>query len=385
MNYVRTNNIKIPLSRPDISKADKEAVLSVLNTPHLSLGPKVREFEEKIAHYIGAKYAVAINSATSGLHLIIRALGIQGGDEVITTPFSFISSANCILYERAKPVFVDIDPLTLNIDPYNIEKAITKRTKAILAVDVFSHPAEWDKLQRIARKHKLKLIEDSAEALGSEYNGKKCGNFAEAGVLSFYPNKQITTGEGGVIVTDNKKIAGLCKSMANQGRRIKDSNWLDHARLGYNYRLSDINAALGIAQLSRIKEIIKKRTGVARMYNEKLRKIPGIIVPYVGPKVKISWFVYVIRLSGAYSRKDRDNIIRKMAKKGIQCSNYFRPIHLQPFYKEALGYKRGSFPICEAVSDRTIALPFYNNLKEKEVHYVAYNLREALANVKKAD
>jgi perosamine synthetase len=383
MNYSTKNKIKIPLSSPDISGNDKSAVLGVLSTPYLSLGPKVKEFEKRMASYIGIKYAAAVNSATSGLHLIIRALGIKDGDEVITTPFSFIASSNCILYERAKPVFVDIDPLTLNINPSRIEKAITKKTKAILAVDVFGYPAEWNRLREVSSKHKLRLIEDSAEALGSEYKGKKCGTFADAAVLSFYPNKQMTTGEGGVIVADDKKIIDLCRSMANQGRRIKGSSWLEHVCLGYNYRLSDINAALGIAQLSRIKEIMRKRAKVARMYSERLKLVPDIILPYKGHQAKISWFVYVIRLSDAYSINDRDNIIRKMSKKGIQCSNYFKAIHLQPLYKKIFGYKKGSFPVCEAVSDRTIALPFYNNLKEKEIKFVVDNFKEALLYVKK--
>jgi perosamine synthetase len=245
--------IKIPLSNPDIVRKDIEYVVKVLETANLSLGPKLPEFENKIADYVGAKYAAAVNSGTSALHLIIRALEIKDNDEVITTPFSFISSANCVLFERGKPVFVDIDPLTLNIDVNLIEKKITKRTKAILAVDVFGHPAEWKSLKRIGKKHNLKLIEDSCEAIGAEYRGKKAGTLGDAGAFAFYPNKQITTGEGGIIVTNNKALADLCRSMRNQGRDSR-GGWLSHKRLGYNYRISDINCALGIAQMRRIRE-----------------------------------------------------------------------------------------------------------------------------------
>jgi len=380
---------KIPLARPNITNLDRRTVLEVLETPYLSLGPKLKEFERKIAKYVGVKYAVAVNSGTSALHLIVRALGIKGGDEVITTPFSFIASANCILFEKAKPIFVDIDEKTLNIDPDKIENKITKKTKAILAVDVFGHPADWDKLKKIAKKYKLKIIEDSAEALGAEYSlaslpqakRRKCGSFGDAAVFAFYPNKQITTGEGGMVVTNNRSIAELCRSMRDQGRQ-KGGGWHFYSRLGYNYRLSDINCALGIAQMNRIKEILKKREKVANMYNEKLRDFPALEIPYIGPNIKMSWFVYVVRLNKKYSQKDRNKIIKEMSKRGIQTSNYFPCIHLQPFYRKMFGYKLGDFPIAESVSQRTIALPFYNNLKEKEIDYVVKNLKEIVTKLK---
>lgn len=433
--------INIPLARPDITEAEIEAVVAVLRTPHLALGPKLKEFENAIAEYAGVCHAVAANSGTSALHLIMRALGIGDGDEVITTPFSFISSSNCILFERAEPVFVDIEPRTLNIDPEWIEAAITPRTKAILAVDVFGHPADWDELERIANKHGLKLIEDSAEALGAEYNSRelrvrsresktldqrtenkfqwrKAGSFGNAGVFAFYPNKQITTGEGGVIVTDDAELACLCRSMANQGRGLlcgiaEDGNtpqgaeaiadfgsrnadwenrctkkktqgesdgWLQHERLGYGYRLSDINCALGIAQLERIDEILAKRERVAGMYNERLEEIDGVETPYVAPNVRISWFVYVVRLTDPYTREDRDHTLQCLRETGIGCSNYFQPIHLQPFYRERYGYKESGFPITEGISSRTIALPFHNNLTEEEVDYVVSNLEDILKN-----
>lgn len=368
--------MEIPLARPDITELERKAVLEVLNTPNLSLGPKLEEFEKKLAEYAGVKYAVAVNSGTSALHLIVKALGIKEGDEVITTPFSFIASANCILFERARPVFVDIEPKMLNIDPARIEERITDRTKAILAVDVFGHPADWDRLQEIADKHNLKLIEDSAEALGAEYKGKKAGSFGDAAILAFYPNKQITTGEGGMILTNDEEIASLCRSLRNQGRG-EGGGWLQHERLGYNYRLSDINCALGVAQLARIDEILAKRERVAQMYNQRLKEIDGVEIPYVSPKVKMSWFVYVIRLSEEYSREDRDRILQELKRRGIGCSNYFQPIHLQPFYRE-LGYREGDFPVTEGVAARTIALPFYNNLSEREIDYVASNLKSLL-------
>ena len=373
--------MQVPLSRPDITEKEIESVNEVLKTPYLSIGPKIVEFEKKIADYVGAKYAIAVNSGTSALHLIIRALGIKEGDEVITTPFSFISSANCVLFERAKPVFVDIDPKTLNIDSKQIEEKIGDKTKAILAVDVFGQPAEWDKLQRIAKKYNLKLIEDSAEATGAEYKGVKAGSFGDAGVFAFYPNKQITTGEGGVIVTNNEKMAKLCRSMRNQGRGEGD-DWLQHERLGYNYRISDINCALGIAQLERLDEILEKRETVAQMYNERLKDMEGAKIPYVAPQVKMSWFVYVMQLDDNYTKEDRNGILQKLKEKGIGCSNYFPPIHLQPFYREIFGYREGDFPVTEKVSKSTIALPFYNNLTEEQIDYVYQNLKEILGEIR---
>ena len=319
--------MQVSLSKPDISERERNAVLKVLWTPHLSIGPKIKEFEERIAQHTGVKYAIVVNSGTSALHLIIRALGIIEGDEVITTPFSFIASANCILFERAKPVFVDVDPETLNIDPECIEEKIGDKTKAILAVDIFGQPAEWDRLQEIAKKYSLKLIEDSAEALGAEYKGVKAGRFGDVGVFAFYPNKQITTGEGGVIITNDEKIAKLCESMRNQGRD-EGQSWLQHERLGYNYRISDINCALGIAQLERLDEILGKREKVAQMYNQRLKGLEGIKIPYVSPCVKMSWFVYVVRLRDSYTQEDRDRILGELKKRGIDCGNYFTPIHL---------------------------------------------------------
>jgi len=372
----------IPLSSPDITKKEVEIVNQVLSTPFLSIGPKIKEFEKKIADYIGTRYAIAVNSGTSGLHLCVRSLGIKDGDEVITSPFSFIASANCILFERAKPVFVDINEKTLCLDTSKIEEKITEKTKAILPVHIFGHPCEMSKIMEIARRHNLAVIEDACEAIGAEYKGKKVGSFGNCGVFAFYANKQITTGEGGIIVTNNKDVAKLCESMRNQGRG-EDNRWLSHVRLGYNYRMSELSAALGLVQMERISEMLEKRSRVADFYNQRLSQIKEVKIPYVGPEInKMSWFVYVIRLdSRRFSRGDRDKIIQELDNRGIQCRDYLPPIHLEPFYVEMFGYQQGDFPITEAVSDSTIALPFYNNLSEEEVDYICNNLKDIINNL----
>ncbi|MDI6732232.1 MAG: DegT/DnrJ/EryC1/StrS family aminotransferase [Candidatus Margulisbacteria bacterium] len=370
--------MQIPLSSPDITDIEINAVISVLKTPSLSLGPKLPEFEKIVADYIEVKHAVAVNSGTSALHLIVKSLGLSEGDEVITSPFSFIASSNCLLFEKVHPVFTDIDPITYNIDVNQIEKKITKKTKAILVVDVFGLPADWEKLQQIAEANNLLLIEDSCEALGAEHKSQKVGGFGDAGCFAFYPNKQITTGEGGVIVTNNDNIAKLSRSLRNQGR-LEEEGWLQHPILGYNYRLSDINCALGIAQMQRIGEILAKREKVASLYNERLKRMePLELPPLSSSNLKRSWFVYVVKLCSKYSKQDRKRILTGLREKGIGCNNYFPPIHLQPFYVEKYGYKNGDFPITESVAERTIALPFFNNLSEGQINYVVDNLRTLL-------
>lgn len=369
--------MRIYLSRPDITEKEIEAVCAVLRTPNLSLGPKLPEFEAAFAEYIGRKRAVAVNSGTSGLFLCILSLGIGPGDEVITTPFTFIASATTIMMAGAKPVLVDIDPKTLNIDPAKIEYKITKKTKAIMPVEAFGSPADFDKICKIAKRHNLTVLEDSCEALGSELNGKKAGTFGKMSVFAFYPNKQITTGEGGMILTDDDDLADMCVSLRNQGRG-KTGAWLSHERLGYNYRLSDINCALGIVQLSRIDEIKAKRRQVAKWYQEMLISDDRLIVPAEPPGCKVSWFVFVVRLADSFSLKQRDKILESMKAKGIQVSNYFSPVHLQPFMAERFSYKQGDFPVTESVAERTIALPFYNNLSREEVVAVCDELRRAI-------
>jgi len=368
----------IALSAPDISQADIDAVVAVLKTGMLSLGPKLVEFEERFAAYVGSKHAVAANSGTSVLHLAVRGLGIGPGDEVITTPFSFVASVNCVLFEGARPVFVDIDPATYNIDVGRIEAAVTERTRAVLPVYVFGRPLPIEPLMDIARRRNLLVIEDSCEALGSTYHGRHLGTFGACGSFAFYPNKQMTTGEGGVLVTDDPALADMARSLRNQGRGTSGT-WLEHERLGYNYRLCDILCALGISQLARLDEFIRKRAAVAKRYGELLAGMPEVIPPPACIEGDISWFVYVIRLADRFTRAQRDAVLQGLRERGIGCRNYFTPIHLQPFYARQFGYKPGDFPVTEAVSDRTIALPFHNNLSAADQQMVVAALREALA------
>lgn len=367
--------MNVPLSGPDITDVEIKYVNDVLISTKLSIGPYIEKFENKIAEFTGTKHAIAVNSGTSALHLIIRALDIKDGDEVITTPFSFIASSNCVLMERAKPVFVDIDPETLNLDLSQIESKINKYTKALLPVDAFGHPVDMVKINAIAEKHNLRVIEDSCEAIGSEFNGIKAGKMCDAGAFAFYPNKQITTAEGGVVVTDSDEIADLCRSMRSQGRPITGL-WLEHERLGYNYRFSELHAALGLAQMERIDEILEKRNNVAQMYNSKLKKLQGVKIPYVAAEVnRMSWFVYVIRLD---KKIDRNNVMQYLLDSDIGCRPYFTPIHLQKYFMEGFGYKAGDFPVTEAVAASTIALPFHTNLPEEQIDYVVDKLKEGI-------
>lgn len=397
---LKDNPMKFPLARPDITDKEIQYVTEVLRTPYLSLGPKHREFEAAFARYLGRLYAVAVSSGTAGLHLAIRALSIKEEDEVITTPFSFVASSNAILFERAKPIFVDIDPRTLNVDSQEIVKFIesfcvfdgkvlknkkTKATvKAILPVHVFGHPCEMDRIMDIAEIYNLTIIEDACEAIGAEYKtasakyqmlkGRKVGTFGNLAVFAFYPNKQITTGEGGMVVTDDEELAELIKSLRNQGRG-NNSLLLEHIRLGYNYRMDELSAALGLAQLERIEEMLKKRERVAHTYNSLLHEIDEVELPYVASNVKMSWFVYVIRVK---DKINRDILMRFLLENGVECRPYFTPIHLQPFYKEMFGFKEGHFPIAESASKRTLALPFYNNLKKEDITFIVEKLKEGL-------
>ena len=369
--------MQIPLSRPDVTEWDIARVVEVLRTPDLSLGPTLRAFEETFATYLGRRRAVAVNSGTSGLFLSLLALGIGPGDEVITTPFTFIASATPIMMTGARPVFVDVDPISLNLDPGRIEAAITRRTKAILPVEVFGNPAGFDALGEIAERHHLTVLEDSCEALGSTLRGRKAGTFGEMSVFGFYPNKQITTGEGGMIVTDRDDLADLCISLRNQGRGAART-WLAHERLGYNFRLSDVNCALGLAQLSRIDEIKAQRHQVVAWYQEMLASDERLIVPREADGCETSWFVFVVQLAEPYGSEPRDRILQEMNRQGIQVGNYFPPVHLQPFIAAQYGYAPGDFPVAESVSRRTIALPFHNRLTQDEVAIVCGVLRAML-------
>ena len=303
-----------------------------------------------------------------------RAIGLKAGDEVITTPFSFIASANVLLYENAIPVFVDIDPQTLNIDASKIEAAITERTKAIMVVHVFGRPSPMREIVQIADKYNLKIIEDACEAIGAESENRKVGNIGDCGVFAFYPNKQITTGEGGIIVTDDESIAQSAKMLRNQGRDAA-SEWFEHTALGYNYRLSDINCALGIEQLKRLESILHQRETAARKYNERLANNPHLITPEIDIKnKKISWFVYVVRLNENFTRAQRDSIVNQMNCAEIGCGRYFAPIHLQPLYVERFGYKTGDFPNAEHAAERVIALPFFNRINDAQIDEVCETL-----------
>lgn len=369
--------MQIPLSRPDVTEGEIEQVVEVLRSPNLSLGPTLRQFEEAFAMYIGRRHAVAVNSGTSGLFLSLLALGIGPGDEVITTPFTFVASATTIMMTGARPVFVDIDPASLNIDPGRIEAAITGRTKAVLPVEVFGSPAGFGEVCAAAKRHRLAVVEDSCEALGSTCHGQKAGTFGEMSVFGFYPNKQITTGEGGMIVTDRGDLADLCVSRRNQGRG-RGGGWLAHERLGYNFRLSDINCALGLAQLSRIDEIRTRRRQVAAWYREVLAAEERLIVPQDAPGCETNWFVFVAQLVEPWGLQQRDRILQEMERQGIQVSNYFPPVHLQSYIAAQYGHALGDFPIAESVSRRTIALPFYNRLTQDEVAIVCGVLRAVL-------
>lgn len=370
----------VPLSSPDVSEEDRQRVLDVLSGRQLSLGPLLPGFEDALCRAAGTRYAVAVNSGTSALHLAVKAAGIGEGDEVITTPFSFVASANCMLYEKAVPRFVDIDIETYNIDVRLIEGAVNQRTRGILPVHVFGYPADMPAILRIAEEKSLTVIEDSCEAIGASIHGRPAGSFGHSAAFAFYPNKQITTGEGGALLTDDPEVARLARSWRNQGRG-EGGAWLQHERLGYNYRLSDINCALGIGQLSRLRDFLANRRRVATLYNQMLGDVAGVVLPPTAAAasgVEMSWFVYVIRLEDDFTREDRDMVLAALREDGIGCNNYFAPIHLQTFYQEQFGYRRGDFPVTEHVADRTIALPFFNRLTEDQVATVAGSLARAI-------
>lgn len=360
--------MRIPLSAPDITEAEIQAVTDVLRGQFLSLGPKLEEFEESLAGYIGISNAIAVNSGTSALHLCIRALGIGESDEVIVPSFAFIAVANAVRYERAVPVFADIEPETLNLDPRSVEAAITPRTRAIIAVHTFGCPADLDAILEIARRHHLCVIEDGCEAIGAEYQGKKVGSFGNVGVFGFYPNKQITTGEGGAVVTEDAAIADRVRKLRNQGRDYT-KGWFQHWMLGYNYRISELNCSLGIEQLKRIDSILKRREEIAQSYDRRLSANRHLRLPPLSvPLRKMSWFVYVVRLASPFGALERDGIVEEMCRRGIGAGRYFAPIHLQPIYKREPISK--SLLVTEASASRTIALPFFNRIQDQEIKEV---------------
>jgi perosamine synthetase len=367
-------NDEFLLGPPYITADELEGVKRVLKSGQLSLGEELNKFEEEMAKFVGAKYAVACSSGTAALHLAVLACGIKEGDEVITSPLSFVASTNCFLYEKAVPKFVDIDPETLNIDVTKIEKQITKKTKAIVGVDIFGYPAEWQEILRIANKYKLKVIEDAAEALGALYQGKKLGGMGHLTVFAFYPNKQMTTGEGGVVTMNDKRTYQLIKGLANQGRGPK-MQWLKHDYLGFNYRLSELQAVIGRTQLSKLPEFIINRDQVASWYKQNLESLEGVSLMLNNDRDhKRSWFVYLIKLD---KRFNQDKVIEQLQAKGIPSKAYLPAIHLQPYMQE-YGYKKGDLPICEAVAEATLALPFYTGMKESTVIKVCQQLKEIL-------
>ncbi len=387
----------VPMSLPDLTEAERSAVLEVLQTPHLSMGPRITEFEAAVSEYIGAKEAIGVNSGTAGLHLCVRAAGIQPGDLVLTTPFSFVASTNVILFEGGIPVYVDVDPLTGNMDPDQAAQALEDlekggaaarrwlprkgiepagKVKAILPVDVFGQPADYDRLEPLVKKYHLKHIEDSCESLGAEYKSTRVGLMGDYGVFAFYPNKQMTTGEGGIIVTDDPAAARYMRALRNQGRAPGDT-WLQHTYLGYNYRMDEMSAALGLAQLKRLEELLTKRQRVADWYASRLAHIEGVQVPFIAPATtRVSWFVYVIRLAHGL---DREAIAAKLHLNGIPVRPYFLPIHLQPYMVEKFAYQQGDYPVTEDLGRRGLALPFSGMMSEDQVDLVCRVLADCVA------
>ncbi len=391
-----SEKLSIPMSSPDLTDAERQAVLAVLNTPRLSMGPEVDKFEQAIADRVGAEHAIAVSSGTTGLHLCIRAVGIGDGDWVITTPFSFVASANVMLYERAIPIFVDVDPETGNIDPTLVASAAadlvvggdkarqwlprkgadsTGELKALLPVDVFGQPADYEALVPVCAQHGLVMIEDSCEALGSSYKGKPAGMLGDIGVFAFYPNKQITTAEGGMVVTNDNTYADAIRSMRNQGRAPGDT-WLEHTFLGYNYRLSELSAALGRVQMERLNELLLKRKRVVDWYQERLVHIPSVEpVTIAAATDQMSWFVFVVRLAQGLNRVELAN---KLEGRGVPTRPYFVPIHTQPYFMERFGYKVGDFPVTEDLGRRCLALPFSGVMSEEQVDYVCNQIAEVI-------
>jgi dTDP-4-amino-4,6-dideoxygalactose transaminase len=366
---------RVPLSGPYLGEREEELVLEVLRSGRLSLGPSIDRFEERLAERVGAPYAAAVSSGTAGLHLLCVAAGIAPGDEVITSPYSFVASANCFLYEGGIPVFADIDRRTLNLDPAAVEAAVTERTKAIVAVDIYGYPCELAELGAVAERHGLALIEDSCEALGAEYHGGPLGSHGPSCVFAFYPNKQITTGEGGMVTTHSEEEWHLLRSLRNQGRP-DPGGWLEHVRVGFNYRLTDIAAALGIGQLERFDEIRALRSEAAARYGELLGGMDGVELPCADDAEHVrSWFVYVVLLPDGDTR---ERVVGAFEREGIGYNRYLPTIHLQPYMRERFGFPEGLCPVAEDVASRSLALPFFTGIEASAQERVAAVLATAL-------
>ena len=365
----------IGLSAPYVDEAEEEALLEVLRSGRLALGPNIDRFEELLAERVGAPYAAAVSSGTTGLHLCVRMAGIEPGDEVVTTPLSFIASANCILYEGGTPVFVDVAERTLNLDPGAVEAAITPRTKALVLVDIFGYPLDIDAFQEIAERNDVAIIEDACEALGATYGGRPVGSFGPPAVFAFYPNKQVTTGEGGAVAVHSEEEWELLKSLANHGRTDRGETF-SHERLGYNYRLDELSAALGVAQLNKLDEILPLRDQVAARYNALLAKVEGVrLLCPDDDRHRRSWFVYVVLLQPP---ADRSEVMASLAAEGIASKPYLPAIHLQPAYSRRFGFTEGMFPVAEAAGERGLALPFHTGLSESDQERVVEALARAL-------
>ncbi len=368
---------RIPLSRPYFTEREEELVLDVLRSGRLSLGPTIERFEQLVAERVGAPHGVALSSGTAGLHLLSRIAGLGPGDEAITSPFSFVASANCFVLEGATPVFADIDPRTLNLDPRAVEAAITERTKAIVAVDIFGYPCELDELRALAERHGLALIDDACEALGALYKGAPVGSHGTSAVFAFYPNKQIATGEGGIVTTHSEEEANLLRSLRNQGRSYEGGRWFYHPYLGFNYRWTDLQAAVGLGQLEKLDEILALRRRAAERYTELFAGVDGVEVPLPDDADHIrSWFVYVVMLDEGV---DRTRVAARLAEQGIECGEYLPCIHLQPYMRERFGFGEGLCPVAEDASLRTLALPFFPQLEREDQERVAEALAGALA------
>ncbi|GIU94692.1 MAG: polysaccharide biosynthesis protein [Gaiellaceae bacterium] len=372
MTTIRT----VSLSSPWLDEVEVELVGEVLRSGRLSLGPTIDRFEEAFAEVVGAPYAAAVSSGTAGLHLLCVAAGIGPGDEIVTSPYSFVASANCAIYEGATPVFADIDPRTWNLDPAAVEACVNERTRVVVAVDIFGYPCELDELRAICDRHGLVLIEDACEALGARYRGRPVGSHGPSAVFAFYPNKQITTGEGGMVTTHSEEEWRLLRSLRNQGR-ADAGGWLEHARLGFNYRLDDVRAAIGLGQLEKLDAILAGRARVAARYDELLADVPGLELPCADDSShERSWFVYVVALPEGV---DREAVVASLERAGVKTARYLPCIHLQAYMRERYGFREGLCPVAESLSARTLALPFHARLDEEDQDYVVDCLRAALA------
>ena len=375
VNTAPATTRRINLSAPWIDERDEALVLEVLRSGWLSLGPTGPRFEALFAEAVGAPYCAAVSSGTAGLHLCMRLAGVEAGDEVITSPYSFVASANCAIYEGATPIFADIDARTVNLDPAAVEAAITPRTKAVVGVDIFGYPCEIDPLREVCERHGLAFIEDACEALGAEYKGRPLGSHGHPAVWAFYPNKQMTTGEGGAVTTGSSDEHELLVSLRNQGR-LETSSWLQHGRLGYNYRLDDLSAALGIGQLEKLDRILEARRAVAAVYGEILQDV-AVELPLADDDEHVrSWFVYVVKLPEGV---DRNGVMARLLADGIATAPYLPSIHLQSYMRERYGFSEGMLPVSEDCSARTMALPFHARLGREDQEQVAAALRAALA------